>query len=122
MRLIPALPALLFLAALDAQHLARADNWGHPMTFALIVGSILADGDIVPDTPQELERFLAQNRIPINNKLFLNSRGGDLWAGLKMGTIIRAHRLHTSRCATLKTLADLQGCSIGCFRWPSAYG
>jgi hypothetical protein len=38
MRLIPALPALLLLAALDAQHLARADNWGHPMTFELMVG------------------------------------------------------------------------------------
>jgi hypothetical protein len=96
MRLIPALPTLLLLAALDAQHFARADNWGHPMRFELIVGAILADGDIVSDTPDQLERFLARNSISINNKLILNSRGGDLWAGLKMGKIIRAHRLHTS--------------------------
>jgi hypothetical protein len=89
-------------------HVARADNWGHAMRFALIPSSanglklfssdrsaILGDGDIESDTPALLEQFLTTNRIPAGTEMHLNSRGGDVDAGLKMGRIIRAHRLNT---------------------------
>jgi|ERR1035437_2083540 hypothetical protein len=85
-------------------HGALADNWGNPMHFEFIPkrpwlsgdkSAILGDGDIVSNTAAVLEQFLIQNRIPPNTEIHLNSRGGDVSAGLKMGRLIRAHHLHT---------------------------
>jgi hypothetical protein len=87
-------------------HGALADNWGHPMYFEFIPKSgsglfsgdrsaILGDGDIASNTAAVLEGFLIQNGIPRNTEIHLNSRGGDVSAGLKMGRLIRAHHLHT---------------------------
>jgi hypothetical protein len=57
--------------------------------------AIVADGDIMASTPDELERFLAEHQIPSYTRLLLTSRGGILNAGMRMGRIIRAHKLHT---------------------------
>jgi hypothetical protein len=111
-KVIPSLIGLLLISACAFSRAALADNWGHPMNFELIPktvnnmfsgtsmfnsdrSAILGDGDIKPDTAAILEQFLIKNRIPPNTEIHLNSRGGNLAAGLNMGRIIRAHGLHT---------------------------
>ena len=105
MRVIPALIGLLLMTTCGSR-VALADRWGQPMGFELIPKSgsklfssdgsaILGDGDIQSNTPTILEQFLIDNSIPPKTEIHLNSRGGDLEAGLKMGRIIRAHGLHT---------------------------
>jgi hypothetical protein len=95
----------LFLV-IGSYHVALADNWGHPMRFELIPkhgsglfsndqSAILGDGDIVANTPDLLQQFLIQNRIPPGTEIHLNSRGGEVDPGIKMGRIIRANRLQT---------------------------
>ena len=57
---------------------------------------IFADGYFCPDTDQKFQQFLTTNppKAP-NTIVVLNSGGGDLEAGLRMGTIIRQQKMWT---------------------------
>jgi hypothetical protein len=57
---------------------------------------IFADGYFCSDTDQKFQQFLTQNppKAP-NTIVVLNSGGGDLAAGLRMGTIIRQQNMWT---------------------------
>ena len=57
---------------------------------------IFADGYFCSDTDQKFQMFLTQNppKAP-NTIVVLNSGGGNLGAGLRMGTIVRQHKMWT---------------------------
>jgi hypothetical protein len=58
---------------------------------------IAADGEISFETPQQFLKFLAEDPImkwygekkPLGLTIYLNSPGGDLMAGIKLGELIR---------------------------------
>ena len=57
---------------------------------------IFADGFFCTDTDQQFQTFLNQNPSKaVNTIVVLNSGGGDLGAGLRMGTIIRKSQMWT---------------------------
>jgi hypothetical protein len=57
---------------------------------------IFADGYLCPDTDQQFQTFLNQNPSKaVNTIVVLNSGGGNLGAGLRMGTIIRKYKMWT---------------------------
>jgi hypothetical protein len=55
---------------------------------------ISAEGPITERTPQDFETFLKTSRF-LASTLLLNSNGGNLAAGLRLGEAIRAHKLST---------------------------
>jgi hypothetical protein len=55
---------------------------------------IVAEGEITKETPIEFERFLAHEARPF--KVVFNSPGGNLFAGIELGRIIRKSGLHTT--------------------------
>lgn len=69
---------------------------------------IFADGYFCPDTDQKFQRFLTQNlpKAP-NTIVVLNSGGGDLAAGLRMGTIIRQQKMWTQVGSQLPLMIPL---------------
>ena len=57
---------------------------------------IFADGYFCPDTDQKFQQFLTQNPAKAPNTIVvLNSGGGNLAAGLRMGVIIRQQKMWT---------------------------
>ena len=65
---------------------------------------IFADGYLCPDTDQQFQTFLNQNPSKaVNTIVVLNSGGGNLGAGLRMGTIIRKYKMWTSGRLTAST-------------------
>jgi hypothetical protein len=74
-----------------------------PMTFAyhqacegnssLCAPYILAQGIIVSSTPKDFVRFLGSDDFKA--RIFFDSPGGDLIAGLQLGRLIRSHKLDT---------------------------
>jgi hypothetical protein len=50
---------------------------------------ISAEGEITPDTPATFEKFLTTATIFKNQRIALNSPGGSVLAGMKLGAIIR---------------------------------
>lgn len=98
------LASLLFgLAALVAGGTAHADNAGKPMTFEWgVIGTqngdvpaVFADGDFTLETPAALKAFLERSTYTPDTRIFLNSLGGDLGAGMEVGRIIRDAHLNT---------------------------
>ena len=63
---------------------------------------IFADGFFCPDTDQKFQQFLTQNppKAP-NTIVVLNSGGGNLGAGLRMGRVIRQQKMWTQVGAQL---------------------
>ncbi|EKS34245.1 hypothetical protein HMPREF9695_04155 [Afipia broomeae ATCC 49717] len=57
---------------------------------------IIAEGAIENDTPEKLKKFIDQKKIPRGSSLRLNSPGGNLLSGIKLGEVIRAAGLFTS--------------------------
>jgi hypothetical protein len=82
---------------------AGADNAGKPMTFSWgVIGTaegdtpaIFGDGDFTLDTPAALRTFLDRSTYTPDTRIFLNSLGGDLGAGMDVGRIIREAHLNT---------------------------
>lgn len=72
---------------------------GRPPTLpAAIVGTawyVFADGEIDKGADGRLDRYLEENHVPGKSLLYLNSPGGDLATGIKLGKVIRKHRLFT---------------------------
>lgn len=83
-------------------------SWGaaaSPMEFEILMGTdkcqecvvVSAVGEISNDTPTLFEAFIQEHGVVSNNDttVVLNSPGGSLMGGLKMGEIIRANGLST---------------------------
>ena len=71
------------------------------MTFDILymnhTNVVVADGEITQDTPDNFRRFLASD--PFDGYIYvvaLNSPGGNLYAGLELGRLIREAGLNTS--------------------------
>ncbi|GLQ34208.1 hypothetical protein GCM10007939_04910 [Amylibacter marinus] len=62
---------------------------------------IAAEGRITKDTPARFQEFLDSNSIFRENRIEFNSPGGDLYAGMELGRMIRAQRLNTTIGRTL---------------------
>ena len=56
---------------------------------------IFADGFFCPDTDQKFQQFLTQNPPKAPTIVVLNSGGGNLAAGIRMGLIIRQQKMWT---------------------------
>ena len=52
--------------------------------------SIYADGEIDEDSAGRLAQLARENHIPPGSMIFLNSPGGNLLAGMKLGSLIRS--------------------------------
>jgi len=50
---------------------------------------IFLDGPITSNTPNKFEAYVIQNNIPANSLVYLNSPGGNLYAGMELGRLIR---------------------------------
>ena len=50
---------------------------------------IIAEGTIQADTPEEFQKFVSKQKIEPNEFIKLNSPGGNLLAGIKLGEMIR---------------------------------
>ena len=57
--------------------------------------NIFADGVIDEGASERLKKFLADNNIPGDSSLYLNSNGGSLGEGMRLGKVIREHGLFT---------------------------
>ena len=71
------------------------------MTFSLqqeggFLVIIYAEGEITADTPTQFQDFLRVNEKLRPYVIYLNSKGGDLLAGLELGRMIRSEKLNTS--------------------------
>ena len=67
-----------------------------PVAIALGVHwEIWADGVIDDDAPRRFAELISTNHIPDGSSVHLNSPGGDLFAGMKLGRLIRDHRFAT---------------------------
>ena len=70
------------------------------MTFDVIYNNhtniIVADGNIVPDTPKRFQEFLDSDRLDgFRFIVHLNSDGGSLYGGIQLGRMIRANGFAT---------------------------
>lgn len=57
---------------------------------------LFLDGTIDTDAPRRFEEYLKANGIPDRSHVYLNSPGGSLVAGIKIGRLIRKHGLSTN--------------------------
>jgi hypothetical protein len=87
----------LFLAIASASALAESNNkiqfYGIPPQNAAILGTmwrIYADGEIDIDAGDRLAEYVRENNIPAHSLIALNSPGGNLVGGMKLGKAIRA--------------------------------
>lgn len=55
---------------------------------------VIAKGQIVADTPRKFTDFM-QDNSPDGNKVLLESPGGSLAAGVRLGRMFRAREMHT---------------------------
>ena len=56
---------------------------------------VFADGPIDPGAPERFKKLIATNKIPPNSVIFLNSPGGNVYAALELGRLIRANHFFT---------------------------
>ncbi len=94
------LRALAATAAATFVAPAIAETDSKPMTFELgtVFGdtpAIFGDGDFTPRTPEALRVFLKRNTYSPDTRIYLNSLGGDLSAGMEVGRVIRDAHLNT---------------------------
>jgi hypothetical protein len=92
--------ATAWLVAAAALCAPAAAEDGRPMTFewGTVFGetpAIFADGDFTPETPDALRAFLKRSKYSPDTRIYLNSLGGDLTAGMEVGRIIRDAHLNT---------------------------
>lgn len=99
---------LISLLSIELPSHARAQNRpeAKKMTFILvpplkpsaIFGNswqIFADGVIDKDSPIELGSLIKKFGVNDESEFYLNSPGGNLYAGMQIGEIIRSHRFRT---------------------------
>lgn len=90
----------------------------HPMTFdgyvspmPAIMGTawtIFGDGVIDEGTTERLQKFLNDHDVPYSSSLYLNSPGGSLAEGLKLGRFIRQSQLFTEVARSGDKLYDIK--------------
>jgi hypothetical protein len=71
---------------------------GKPPELTAILGTawyVFGDGEIDTGSDERLKNFLLENNVPKRSLLFLNSPGGNLLAGMKLGKVIREWELLT---------------------------
>jgi hypothetical protein len=91
MRLVWALLGLLIAAVhADAMTFGLEGNGGNCNGCEWIA----ADGEITSETPKQFEKFVAENEP--HPTIYLNSPGGELLAGIKLGELIRAKGFSTA--------------------------
>ncbi|MBL4773607.1 MAG: hypothetical protein JKX98_08415, partial [Alcanivoracaceae bacterium] len=81
--------ALLFPLACQAEMTFENICFGNAVASCYTV----ADGPITASTPSRFENFIATNGGGV--KVLLNSNGGNLWAGLQLGALIRKFEFET---------------------------
>jgi hypothetical protein len=94
MRPLWAMLGLLMAAHANAMTFRYEGNGGNCEGCAWVA----ADGEISFETPQQFQKFLAEDllklmygeEMPLGLTIYLNSPGGDLMAGIKLGELIRA--------------------------------
>ncbi|MGH2510845.1 MAG: hypothetical protein ACRDHZ_26065 [Ktedonobacteraceae bacterium] len=94
---------LIFLNLIGIMTICISSSYAFNMRFAGSPGvllsnawAIMGDGIITAHTADRLKNFLEENHIPEDSTLFLNSPGGDLMGGMKLGGVIRSYGLFTS--------------------------
>jgi hypothetical protein len=99
MRVYFALFGILIAAPVHTMTFRSAGNGGNCAGCAWIA----ADGELTPDTPKQFVKCLAEDNIikdlGDNAKswpIYLNSPGGDLISGIKLGEVIRARGFSTA--------------------------
>jgi hypothetical protein len=91
MQLVWALLGLLIAAVqADAMTFSLEGNGGNCYGCEWIA----ADGEITSETPKQFEKFIAENEP--HPTIYLNSPGGELLAGIKLGELIRAKNFSTA--------------------------
>lgn len=74
--------------------------YGHQPSVPSVLGptdawDIFADGIIDEGASTRLRQFLVDNKVPGDSSLYLNSPGGNLVEGMRLGRVIREHGLFT---------------------------
>ena len=69
---------------------------------------IVAEGEIVQDTPAKFNLFLRNLKVndTIPSDIHLNSQGGNLLAGIKLGELIRKNKMNTWVAKTVGEFYD----------------
>ena len=115
MRLLSLVVAGLLTAVPGHAADIASDAFDKPMVFVVAASGgncgdcewIAAIGIIEADTPAKFEAFLAANRY-IPGTVVLHSPGGNLLAGLQLGTIIRNNNLATTIGNTISSQDSLE--------------
>jgi hypothetical protein len=74
--------------------------------------AIFADGEFTPETPDALRSFLRRSRYSPDTRIYLNSTGGDLGAGMEVGRIIREAHLNTGVATNTRRPPDAKGIDL----------
>jgi hypothetical protein len=93
-KILLSLALILFAAPVNAMTFKTGHSGGNCSTCVWIA----AEGEITENTPDEFLAFLDEN--PEGYAVYLNSEGGNLIAGLRLGAIIREQELSTVVSAT----------------------
>ncbi|MBN8979311.1 MAG: hypothetical protein J0I08_22870 [Rhizobiales bacterium] len=89
--------AIFFVAASAAQ--GQVITGAHPEGLSTIpLGTawrVFFNGEIKLDSAAKLEAFLRDNKVPAESSIVFNSPGGNLYAGMEIGRLVRKYRLRT---------------------------
>ena len=117
-------PLAFFGIALAAQDTTQMNISGFSENSQLqfVLGTAWAlylDGPIDSDAPKRLEAFILKNKVPARSWVILNSDGGSLLAGMRLGTIIRKNEFRTDvgerRSTSSRTFEyDVGSCYSAC--------
>jgi hypothetical protein len=124
----PCLPLILgaiaffgLLASGRGETLQPMKIYGHIPTVPSVLGpadawDIFADGVIDEGASDRLRKFLVANDIPGDSSLYLNSNGGSLAEGMRLGRVIREHGLFTYIGRTDSNFSNMYagGCYSAC--------
>jgi hypothetical protein len=79
---------------------------------------ISAEGEITAETPEVFEKFLSSTTLWKNQKISIDSPGGSLIAGIKLGEIIRRYNLNVGVGKSVKdgsfSRAEPGSCASAC--------
>lgn len=75
--------------------------------------TIYASGEIDDDADLRLENLIRLNTIPLGSRIYLNSPGGSMFGGMKLGRAIRRHLLLTDIGQIDPKNADMHGSRPG---------
>lgn len=99
-------PALILLWILTSTASAGRMTFEMKGSGGHVQGSywIAAEGDIVEDSAEDLERYLKENKDYITGpwEVRLHSHGGSLIGGIKLGELIRKRQFSTSVGRTVR--------------------